>query len=133
MKSKSMASIKFRYFNQMLLSTEQKILQMKYLQDLDKHKAEIKKSTLALKKFDKMMLDDNVAGKVVIRSLIKYSSKNTDEALEKFDSQCKTLFSKVQSNFCTFSLRDNVKNSLHDFLGQIFMIKLNPIPTLENI
>lgn len=52
-----MASIKFRYFNQMLLSTEQKILQMKYLQDLEKHKTEIKKSILALKKFDKIMLD----------------------------------------------------------------------------
>ena len=103
---------------------------MKYLQDLDKHKAEIKKSTFALKKFDKMMLDDNITGKVVIRSLIKYSSKNTDEALENFDSQCKTLFSKLQSNFCIFSLKDNVKNSLHDFLGQIFMVKVNPIPTL---
>lgn len=74
----SMASIKFRYFNQMLLSTEQKVLQMKYLQDLDKHKSEMKKAITALKKFDKMMLDDNVSGKVVIRSLIKYSSKNTD-------------------------------------------------------
>ncbi len=62
----------------MLLSTEQKILQMKYLQDLDKHKTEMKKAIMALKKFDKMMLDENVSGKVVIRSLIKYSSKNTD-------------------------------------------------------
>jgi hypothetical protein len=62
----------------MLLSTEQKVLQMKYLQDLDKHKSEMKKAITALKKFDKMMLDDNVSGKVVIRSLIKYSSKNTD-------------------------------------------------------
>ena len=52
-----MASIKFRYFNQILLSTEQQILQMKYLQDLDKHKTEMKKAIMALKKIDKMMLD----------------------------------------------------------------------------
>jgi hypothetical protein len=38
-KYKSIASIKFRYFTELFLSTEQKIAQMKYLQDLDKHKS----------------------------------------------------------------------------------------------
>lgn len=72
-----MASIKFRFFTKLLLSTEHKISQMKYIQDLEKNKGELKKVLLNLKKLDKSLSEENVSGKFVIRNLIKYSSNQT--------------------------------------------------------
>jgi hypothetical protein len=117
-----------KYFGKIKEDLRVKIDNMGYIQLLGQYKDQIKKVIMGLRNIEKCFNPDNDK---IMRVVIKYKGGTVKKEVQEFENGLSQFLKHVSNNFVTFSVREDYRQVIADYLDAIKKIEVTDVGPLQ--